>query len=84
MTKPSTEELQETLKQLVTRHNEAVQVQNNCKEQIIAIQAVIQDRGDGDTNDSNSTDSEDWDGRNTFTYSWRTLLYSYGCSAQRP
>ena len=59
MTKPSTEELQETLKQLVTRHNEAVQVQNNCKEQIIAIQAVIQDRGDGDTNDSNSTDSED-------------------------
>ena len=59
MTKPSTEELQETLKQLVTRHNEAVQVQNNCKEQIIAIQAVIQDRGDGDTNDSNSTDTED-------------------------
>ena len=59
MTKPSTEELKETLKQLVTQHNEAVQVQNNCKEQIIAIQAVIQDRGDGDTNDSNSTNSED-------------------------
>ena len=59
MTKPSTEELQNTLQQLVTQHNEAVQVQNNCKEQIIAIQAVIQDRDDGDTNDSTSADSED-------------------------
>ena len=59
MTKPSTEQLTETLQELVKQHNEAVQVQNNCKEKIIAIQAVIQDREDGDTNDSNSTDSED-------------------------
>ena len=59
MTKPSTEQLKETLQELVTKHNEALQVQNQCKEQIIAIQAVIQDRGDGNTNDSNSTDSED-------------------------
>ena len=59
MTKPSTEQLKETLQQLITKHNEAVQVQNQCKEQIIAIQAVIQDREDGNTNDSNSTDSED-------------------------
>ena len=59
MTKPSTEQLKETLQELVTKHNEALQVQNQCKEQIIAIQAVIQDRGDGDTNDSTSTDSED-------------------------
>ena len=58
MTKPSTEQLKETLQQLITQHNEAVQVQNNCKEQIIAVQAVIQDREDGDTNDSTS-DSED-------------------------
>ena len=58
MTKPSTEQLKETLQELVTKHNEALQVQNQCKEQIIAIQAVIQDRGDGNTNDSNSTDSE--------------------------
>ena len=57
--KPSTEELKEKLQELVTKHNEALQVQNQCKEQIIAIQAVIQDRGDGDTNDSTSTDSED-------------------------
>jgi hypothetical protein len=59
MTKPSTEELKETLQQLVKQHNEAVQVQSQCKEQIIAVQAVIQDREDGNTNDSNSTDSED-------------------------
>jgi translation elongation factor EF-4 len=55
MTKPSTEQLKETLQELVTKHNEAIQVQNNCKEQIIAVQAVIADREDGNTNDSNST-----------------------------
>ena len=59
MTKPSTEQLKETLQELVTKHNEAIQVQNNCKEQIIAVQAVIADRENGNTNDSNSTDSED-------------------------
>ena len=59
MTKPSTEQLKETLQQLITQHNEAVQVQNNCKEQIIAVQAVIQEREDGDTNDSTSADSKD-------------------------
>ena len=59
MTKPSTEQLKETLQELVTKHNEALQVQQNCKEQIIAVQAVINDREDGNTNDSNSTDSED-------------------------
>ena len=59
MTKPSTEELKETLQQLVTQHNEAIEVQRNCKERIIAIQAVIQDRGDGNTNDTDSTDLND-------------------------
>ena len=59
MTKPSTEELKETLQQLVKQHNEAIQVQQNCKERIIATQAVIQDRDDGDTNDTDSTDSND-------------------------
>ena len=57
--KPSTEQLKETLQQLVKQYNEAVQVQSQCKEQIKAVQAVIQDREDGDTNDSTSTDSED-------------------------
>ena len=59
MTKPSTEQLKETLQQLITQHNEAIEVQNNCKQQIIGIQAVIADREDGDTNDSNSTNSTD-------------------------
>ena len=59
MTKPSTEQLKETLQQLIIQHNEAIQVQNNCKEQIIAVQAVIQDREDGDTNDTDSTNSND-------------------------
>ena len=59
MTKPSTEELKETLQQLIKQHNEAVQVQQNCKERIIAVQAVIQDREDGDTNNTDPTDSND-------------------------
>ena len=59
MTKPTTEQLKETLQQLVKQHNEAIEVQNNCKQQIIGIQAVIADREDGDTNDSTSTNSED-------------------------
>ena len=59
MTRPSTENLKETLKELVKQHNDALQVQNKCKEQIIAIQAVIQDRENGDTANSSSDYSED-------------------------
>ena len=59
MTKPSTEELKKQLEQIVQTYNEAVQTQQKCKEAIIATQAVIQDREDGNTNDSNSTDSKD-------------------------
>ena len=56
MSKPSTEQLKKTLEELVKKHNEAVDVMTNSKQQIIAIQAVIADREDGNTNDSNSTD----------------------------
>jgi len=59
MTKPSTEKLKENLQNLVNKYNEALQIQAQCKEQIIAVQAVIADREDGNTNDSNSTDSTD-------------------------
>ena len=59
MTKPSTEELKKQLEQLVQTYNESVQTQQKCKDAIIATQAVIQDREDGNTNDSNSTDTED-------------------------
>ena len=57
--KPSTEQLKETLEALVTKHNEALKVQNQCREQIIALNAVIQDRVNGDTENSSSDYSED-------------------------
>ena len=57
--KLSTKELKKQLEKLVQTFNDAVQTQQNCKERIIAIQAVIEDREeDGNTNDSNSTDSK--------------------------
>ena len=57
--KPSTKELKTKLEELIETYNEAVQTQNKTKEQLIAIQAVIQDREDGNTEDSNSPDSKD-------------------------
>ena len=56
--KSTTEQLKKQLQEVITKHNEVVQVQATCKEQIIALQAVIQDREDGNTNDSTSTNSE--------------------------
>ena len=56
--KPSTEELKTQLEQLVKAYNEAIETQQKCKDAIIATQAVIQDREDGNTEDSNSTDTE--------------------------
>jgi len=44
MTRPTTEELKKSLEQLVKTHNEAVTTQKNCKEAIIATQAVLKDR----------------------------------------
>ena len=57
--KPSTEELKEKLQELVTKYNETLRVQNEYKEQIIATNAVIQDRVNGDTDNSSSDYSED-------------------------
>ncbi len=60
MTRPTTEELKKTLEELVTKHNEALKIQNTCKEQIIAIQAVLQDRElDGNSNTVTSEITED-------------------------
>ena len=58
--KPSTETLKESLQQLITKYNEVVQIQATCKDQIIAVKAVIQDREfeDGDTENNSSTSSE--------------------------
>ena len=57
--KPSTEELKERLQELVTKYNETLKVQNEYKEQIIATNAVIQDRVNGDTDNNSSDFSED-------------------------
>ena len=57
--KPSTEELQKRLEELVTKYNETLRVQNEYKEQIIATNAVIQDRVNGDTDNISSDFSED-------------------------
>ena len=57
--KPSTEELQKKLEELVTKYNETLRVQNEYKEQIIATNAVIQDRVNGDTDNTSSDYSED-------------------------
>ena len=59
MAKPSTEELKEQLKQLVAEYNKSIDVQQKCKEAIIATQAVLKDREDGDTDNSSSDYSED-------------------------
>ena len=56
---PSTEELQKRLEELVTKYNETLRVQNEYKEQIIATNAVIQDRVNGDTDNNSSDYSED-------------------------
>ena len=57
MTRPTTEALKTEIEELVEKHNNAVKIQQDAKQRIIEIQAILQDRAYGDTNDSNSTDS---------------------------
>ena len=61
MTRPTTEELKTSLKELVETYNQAVKTQQDCKEAIIATQAVINDREleDGDSNTVTSEITED-------------------------
>ena len=61
MTKPTTEQLKQTLNELVQHYNKAIDVQQKTKEQIIAVQAVIQDREleDGNTDNTTSESAED-------------------------
>tara|TARA_B100002019_G_scaffold286904_1_gene298066 strand:- start:62 stop:286 length:225 start_codon:yes stop_codon:yes gene_type:complete len=57
--KPTTEQLKAKAEELVKTYNNQLETQVKIKEAIIAIQAVIQDREeDGNTKDSNSTDSK--------------------------
>ena len=61
MTRPTTEQLKTSLEQLVKTYNEAVTTQQNCKEAIIATQAVLKDREleDGNSNTVTSEITED-------------------------
>ena len=59
MAKPSTEQLKEQLKQLVEEYNKSIDIQQQCKEAIIATQAVLKDREDGDTDNTDPAGSED-------------------------
>ena len=55
----TTQELKQTLQQIVDAYNKNVTEQQQYKEQIIAINAVIQDREDGDTNSITSESKKD-------------------------
>ena len=59
--KETTEELKQHLKQLVDTYNKAVDTQKQCKEKIIARNAVIQDRelNNGNSNTVTSEITED-------------------------
>ena len=44
MPKPTTEELQAELQEVVKKHNDAVEIQNQCKTRFTEIQAILKDR----------------------------------------
>lgn len=44
MSKPTIEELQAELQEVVTKHNEANDVMNQCKTRFTEIQAILKDR----------------------------------------
>ena len=44
MTKPTDQELQAELQEVVKKHNDAVEIQNQCKTRFTQIQAILQDR----------------------------------------
>ena len=44
MPRPSTEELQTELQEVVKQHNEANDVMNKCKTRVVEIQAILKDR----------------------------------------
>tara|TARA_A200000159_G_scaffold28868_1_gene25512 strand:- start:94 stop:258 length:165 start_codon:yes stop_codon:yes gene_type:complete len=54
MTRPTTEALKTEIEELVEKHNDALQVQQDAKTRIIEIQAILKDRADGATEDISS------------------------------
>ena len=49
MSKPTTEELQAELQEVVKKHNEANDVMNQCKTRFTEIQAILKDRQEDTT-----------------------------------
>ena len=58
MSRPTTEDLQTEMQELVETHNNAVKIQQDAKQRIIEIQAVLKDRADGAAEDNTSTTSD--------------------------
>ena len=44
MTKPTTEQLQFELQEVIKKHNQAVAIQNQCKTRFTEIKAILEDR----------------------------------------
>ena len=58
MAKKTTQELETELQTLIANYNEAINVQQNCKTRIIAVQAVLEDRKEEDDTDQSSSSAE--------------------------
>ena len=57
MAKPTTEQLQTEIQELVNKYNESVGAQAKWKQRIIEIQAILTDRADDGTTEDSSTES---------------------------
>ena len=51
MTKPTDQELQAELQEVVKKHNDAVEIQNQCKTRFTEIQAILKDRQEEPNNE---------------------------------
>ena len=51
MTKPTDQELQDELQEVVKKHNDAIQIQNQCKTRFTEIQAILKDRQEEPNNE---------------------------------
>ena len=57
MAKPTTEQLQTEIQELVNKYNQSVEAQATWKQRIIEIQAILTDRADDGTTENSSTES---------------------------
>ena len=57
MARPTTEQLQTEIQELVNNYNESVDAQAKWKQRIIEIQAILNDRAEDGTTDNSSTES---------------------------